>query len=181
MEARAARRSCGLHKIGVMTHYRIRRAEVSDAPIVAHHRVEMFKEMGELPAGAVAPVESTSRARLVEELASGEYRGWLAEAGREVVAGAGALLHKYYPSAANPNGRPTAYILNVYTEPAHRRQGLARRLILEILEWCRAHDIPRASLHASLSGRSVYAQLGFIETNEMRVDAGAARPTPTGT
>jgi ribosomal protein S18 acetylase RimI-like enzyme len=164
-----------------MTHYRIRRAEVSDAPIVAHHRVEMFKEMGELPAGAVAPVESTSRARLVEELASGEYRGWLAEAGGEVVAGAGVLLHKYYPSAANPSGRPTAYILNVYIEPAHRRQGLARRLILEILEWCRAHDIPRASLHASLSGRSVYAQLGFIETNEMRVDAGAARPTPTGT
>ena len=159
-----------------MIDYRIRRAEVADAPIVARHRVEMFREMGELPASVVASVESTSREHLIEDLASGAYQGWLAEAGGEVVAGAGALLHKYYPSAANPRGRPTAYILNVYTDPAHRRQGVARRLIAEILAWCRAHDVPRASLHASASGRSVYAQMGFAETNEMRMDVGAARP-----
>ncbi|HWW87233.1 MAG TPA: GNAT family N-acetyltransferase, partial [Vicinamibacterales bacterium] len=88
----------------------------------------------------------------------------------QVVAGAGVLLHQYYPSRANPRGRPTAYILNVFTEPDHRRQGLAHDLISEILAWCRVHDIPRASLHASRFGRSVYNRLGFKETNEMRLD-----------
>jgi GNAT superfamily N-acetyltransferase len=156
-----------------MPDYRIRQASVSDAPVIARHRVGMFQDMGELAPDEAAIVESTSRRRLVGQLASGEYVGWLAESNGQIVAGAGVLLHQYYPTLANPRGRPTAYILNVYTEPGHRRQGLASQLIAEILAWCRAHDIPRASLHASRFGRSVYERLGFAQTNEMRVDTGA--------
>ena len=159
---------------GDVRHYRIRHASVSDAPVIARHRVGMFQDMGELAPDEVAVVESTSRRRLVGELVSGEYVGWLAETGGEIVAGVGVLLHQYYPTRANPRGRPTAYILNVYTEPGHRRRGLANQLIAEILAWCRTHDIPRASLHASRFGRSVYERLGFAQTNEMRVDSGAA-------
>jgi GNAT superfamily N-acetyltransferase len=157
-----------------MPDYRIRQATVSDALAIARHRVGMFQDMGELAPDEVAVVESASRSRLVGQLVSGEYVGWLAEAGGLVVAGAGVLFHQYYPTRTNPRGRPTAYILNVYTEPGHRRQGLAHQLIAEILDWCRAHDIPRASLHASRFGKSVYERLGFAPTNEMRVDTGAA-------
>jgi GNAT superfamily N-acetyltransferase len=157
-----------------MPDYRIRQATVSDAPIIARHRVGMFLDMGELAPEEVAVVESASRIRLVDQLASGEYIGWLTETSGEVVAGAGVLLHQYYPTRANPRGRPTAYILNVYTELGHRRQGLARQLITEILAWSRAQDIPRASLHTSQFGRSIYERLGFAQTNEMRVDTGAA-------
>jgi GNAT superfamily N-acetyltransferase len=157
-----------------MPEYRIRQASVSDAPVIARHRVGMFQDMGELAPDEAAVVESTSRTRLVGQLVSGEYVGWLAETGGEIVAGAGVLLHEYYPTRANPRGRPTAYILNVYTEPGHRLQGLAHQLIAEILAWCREHDIPRASLHASRFGRSVYERLGFAQTNEMRVDTGTA-------
>jgi GNAT superfamily N-acetyltransferase len=158
----------------LMLDYRIRQATVSDAPVIARHRVKMFQEMGELPPDDAPVVESASRRLLVAQLVSGEYVGWLVEDGGEVVAGAGVLLHEYYPTRANPRGRPTAYILNVYTEPGYRRQGLARQLISEILLWCGAHDIPRASLHASSVGRSVYEQLGFAPSNEMRADTGAA-------
>lgn len=157
-----------------MPHYRIRQATVSDATVIARHRVGMFHDMGELAPDEAAVVESASRTRLVDQLASGEYVGWLAEADGEVVAGAGVLLHQYYPTSANPRGLPTAYILNVYTEAGHRRRGLAHQLIAGILDWCRGHDIPRASLHSSRFGRSVYERLGFTETNEMRMDTGAA-------
>jgi GNAT superfamily N-acetyltransferase len=154
-----------------MPDYLIRRAIVSDASVIARHRVAMFRDLAELEPSDEPGIESASRARLQEQLASGDYVAWLAEApDGTIVAGAGALLHAYYPTRANPRGRPTAYILNVYTEPAHRRQGLARRLISEILTWCRDHDIPRASLHASAYGRSIYEQLGFVSTNEMRVE-----------
>ena len=159
-----------------MSDYRIRQATVSDAPIIARHRVRMFQDMAELEPDEAALVESASGTRLVAQLASGEYVGWLAETRGETVAGAGVLLHQYYPTRANPRGRPTAYILNVYTEPEHRRQGLAHQLISEILAWCRANDIPRASLHASQFGRTVYERLGFVQTNEMRVDTGFLEP-----
>jgi GNAT superfamily N-acetyltransferase len=174
------RKAAGQWQVGraaynvLMPDYRIRQATVSDAPVIARHRAGMFRDMGELAPDEAAAVESASRTRLVGQLGSGEYVGWLAETGGEVVAGAGALLHQYYPTKANPRGRPTAYILNVYTEPGHRRQGLASQLITQILAWCRARDIPRASLHASRLGRSVYERLGFAQTNEMRMDTDAA-------
>jgi GNAT superfamily N-acetyltransferase len=151
-----------------MPTYRIRQAAVSDAPVIARHRVKMFQDIGTLPAGAMRALESASERRLFKDLASGDYVGWLTEADGEIVAGAGLLLHDYYPSRNNLDGRPTAYILNVYTEPQHRRRGLARQLLSEILDWCRAQRIPRASLHASSFGRSVYEQLRFAPTNEMR-------------
>lgn len=152
-----------------MSGYRIRSATAADAAVIAHHRVAMFRDMGE--GGDDERIEAATRERLVEQLASGDYRGWLVEADGAVVAGAGILLHHYYPNAKNPRGRPTAYILNVYTEPAHRSRGLAAGLIETILDWCRAHDVPRASLHASELGRALYERLGFAATNEMRRDS----------
>jgi GNAT superfamily N-acetyltransferase len=150
-----------------VSDYTIRHAAIGDAATIAHHRVEMFRSMG-VTSAALDEVERTTQVRLAEQIPSGEYVGWLVECGGAVVAGAGVLLHQYYPTVTNVRGRPTAYILNVYTEPDHRRRGLARRLVATILDWCRAHDIPRVSLHASAEGRPVYEQLGFNSTNELR-------------
>jgi ribosomal protein S18 acetylase RimI-like enzyme len=60
-------------------------------------------------------------------------------------------------------------ILNVYTEPEYRRQGIARSLMDAALDWCRANGIASVILHASPDGRSLYESLGFQATNEMRI------------
>jgi GNAT superfamily N-acetyltransferase len=155
-----------------MDEYRIRRATGDDATVIARHRTAMFRDMG-TTGDALLSVEIATRERLIRQIPSGEYAGWLAEANGQPVAGAGVLLHHYYPTVTNPRGRPTAYILNVYTDPDHRRRGLARRLIEEIFDWCALHDIPRASLHFSDGSRALYEQLGFSQTNELRVELGA--------
>lgn len=157
---------------------RVRLATVADAAAIAGHRARMFQEMGSLPAAEAPAIEAETRAQLEPLLASGEYLGWLVERDGVIVAGAGIFLHRLLPRHGNPKGRPEAYILNVYTEPAHRKRGLARRLVEEILEWCRDEGIPRASLHASVYGRSIYERLGFAPTNEMRMDTGPAAPKP---
>jgi GNAT superfamily N-acetyltransferase len=160
---------------------RVRLATIGDAAAIAGHRARMFQEMGSLSDAEAPAIEAETRAQLEALLASGEYRGWLIERDNAIVAGAGVFLHRLLPRHGNPEGRPEAYILNVYTEPAHRRRGLARRLIEEILAWCLEQGIPRASLHASVYGRSVYERLGFAPTNEMRMDTGAtelAAPKP---
>jgi hypothetical protein len=46
-----------------MPDYRIRQATVSDAPVIARHRVNMFQDMGELPPDDAPVVESASRSR----------------------------------------------------------------------------------------------------------------------
>ena len=154
-----------------MTGYRIRFACVSDAEVIAQQRVAMFRDMGELenPADAAA-LEASARARLIEQLRSGEYVGWLAEQDATVIGGAGALIHQYHPSPQNLRGRPTAYVLNVYIDPAYRKQGVATALMKAIARWCAEHDIPRISLHTSDAGRRLYERLGFAASNEMRTD-----------
>ena len=154
-----------------MADYRIRLARISDAEVIARQRVAMFRDMGEIenPDDAAA-LESSARARLVEQLGSGEYVGWLAEQDATVIGGAGVLIHQYHPSPQNLRGRPTAYVLNVYIDPSHRKQGVATAVMEAIARWCAEQDIPRISLHTSEGGRRLYERLGFAASNEMRAD-----------
>ena len=54
-------------------------------------------------------------------------------------------------------------------EPEFRRQGLARRLMVTAIAWCRDQGLRSVSLHASDFGRPLYEDLGFRQTNEMRL------------
>ena len=57
----------------------------------------------------------------------------------------------------------------MYTEPHVRRQGLARRILQIMMDWCRANGFASVSLHASTAARPLYESLGFLPTNEMRL------------
>jgi len=59
-------------------------------------------------------------------------------------------------------------ILNMYTEPAFRRQGSARQILETVIVWCRDEGFRSVYLHASGAGRPLYELLGF-EPNEMRL------------
>lgn len=58
----------------------------------------------------------------------------------------------------------------MYTEPSHRRRGLARKIMTAMLDWCLVQGIKRITLHASDEGRPLYEKLGFFQTNEMRFE-----------
>jgi GNAT superfamily N-acetyltransferase len=151
--------------------YLVRRAAAADAAIVARHRVAMFRDMGLVDDDGAA-LEAASCSSLRRGLADGSYTGWLVEYAGAVVAGGGLLLRPLLPRPGHLSGGREAYVLNVYTDPPHRRRGLARRLMETILAWCEAEGVHRVSLHASDDGRELYAALGFAATNEMRRDTG---------
>lgn len=149
---------------------RLRRAMAADLDVILHHRREMFREMG----AASDPVAATkadelSRAFFEKALREGHYYGWLFEdtEGR-VVAGGGVILIEYHPSPSNARER-RPWVVNMYTEPAARRQGLARRLMETMIEWARGEGYSNLFLHASVAGQSLYEGLGFMASNEMRL------------
>jgi GNAT superfamily N-acetyltransferase len=135
---------------------------------IARHRVGMFRDMGMLGDRDAAALAAGSQAYLAIALSDGTYLGWLIEHDGDVVAGAGVVLRPLLPRPDSPHGGEDAEVLNVYTESAHRRRGLARRLVEHVLSWARARGLRRISLHASDDGRPLYEQLGFVPTNEMR-------------
>jgi len=152
-----------------MSDYVIREVRPGDAAVIARHRVSMFLDMGDISESDVPALAAATRDQLEPLIASGEYTGWLAEHEGIVVAGVGVLLHRLLPRAGDLGLRHEAYVLNVYTEPAHRRRGLSRRLMLALIDWCRKQQLTRITLHASKFGRPVYESLGFTPTNEMRL------------
>ena len=157
--------------------FQIRRATVADIEILARHRVGMFRDMGRLQTEQVQPLVDLTRTYLERALPQEEYVGWLAglaESPDRIVAGAGAQVRRVLPFPGRGDRAPhvafgrEAIVMNVYTEPACRRQGLARALMHEILGWARAVKLDSLVLHAAPDGRALYEALGFAATNEMR-------------
>ncbi|CAG0999595.1 MAG: GNAT family N-acetyltransferase [Anaerolinea sp.] len=152
-----------------MTEYTTRMAAVADIPTLVCHRIGMFAEMGYSDQAQLEEMGRRFAIWVRHKMESGLYFTWLAlDPDDHIVAGAGVWLMEWVPHVLGQSEqRP--YVLNVFTEPEHRRRGLARRLMEEILGWCRDHNYELVSLHASDHGRHLYNQLGFTATNEMRL------------
>jgi len=145
----------------------IRAAQAADIEIICEHRRAMFLDMGHT-GRILDPMIAAFRPWLKQRLESGEYRGWLAGNGGEVIAGAGLWLMPWPPHLVAPD-QPRANILNVYTKPEWRGRGVARQLMETILNWCAAQGIRAVILHASDAGKPLYRSMGFEPTNEMRL------------
>jgi len=144
----------------------IRPAALEEAVVIGAQRRAMFFDMGYRD-GLDTMVEAFLP-WVREKMSAGEYLGWFAVAeDGAIAAGAGLWLMDWPPHMIGPGSR-RGNILNVYTDPEYRRQGLARRLTETAIEWCRANGIATVILHASDQGRELYRSLGFEPTNEMR-------------
>jgi ribosomal protein S18 acetylase RimI-like enzyme len=64
------------------------------------------------------------------------------------------------PAASNLSGKE-GYVLNMWTDPAHRRRGIGAAVLREIVAHARAARIGRLRLHATDAGRRLYEQFGF--------------------
>jgi GNAT superfamily N-acetyltransferase len=99
------------------------------------------------------------------------YKAFVAEVDGRVVGSASCQLFAgLYPQALGDQYRKYGYIWGVYVEPAHRGQGLAKKLTLQAIDYLKSLGCTRVILHASPLGKPVYSSLGFSESNEMRLD-----------
>ena len=147
---------------------RLRQASVADLETILHHRRSMFAEMGDGSETELDAMVESARPFVEDALRDGSYRAWLVEADGRVVSGGGVAIVPYQPTPLDPVAR-RAFVLNMYTEPSHRRQGLAKLVLQAIVSWCREQGLKAVLLHASDAGRPLYRQMGFEPTNEMKL------------
>jgi GNAT superfamily N-acetyltransferase len=139
--------------------YRVRPATVDDLDIVVHHRLAMFGDMGvEIDAAAVGPA---FRAWLLQMMPAGVYHGWVVETPTEGVVAGGGLTVIPWPPGPKALGDRLAFVYNVFTEPPHRRRGLARLIMEAIHDWCLRERIGVVALNASPQARQLYESLGY--------------------
>ena len=142
--------------------YRVRPATLADAAVLVRHRIAMFTDM-QVPLDAEA-LDPAFHAWLAETMPPGTYRAWLAEtAGGEVAAGGGITIIPWPPGPRYAGDR-LAFVYNVYTEPPHRRRGLARLIMETIHDWCRDAGITSVALNSSRDGKPLYESMGYAES-----------------
>ena len=75
---------------------------------------------------------------------------------------------EFMPTFSHPTGK-RAPLMNVYTAPDYRGQGIARRIVEWLLEEAKCRGITEISLDATASGRPLYRKLGFQDSEECMV------------
>jgi ribosomal protein S18 acetylase RimI-like enzyme len=146
----------------------IRQATSRDIPDVVRLRRRMYEDMQYTDVSALEQSARLNETYLQKAIPEGSFRAWLACHDAQVIASAAVLIS---PWPAHPYDQECrrATILNVCTDPAYRRRGIARQLMVTIIAWCKREGFARVSLHASEAGRHLYESLGFEATNEMRL------------
>ncbi len=147
---------------------KLRSATLADLPVILNHRRAMFQEMGGDYRRQLSQFDQASHAYFQSALQNGSYFGLLGEMEGSIIAGGGVIVAPWPGSPLNFDPR-RAWILNIYVDPAHRRQGFARAVMAALIDWCKENGFQSVSLHASEHGRSLYEKFGFRPTNEMRL------------
>jgi GNAT superfamily N-acetyltransferase len=147
---------------------RIREATLNDIPDLLRHRRGMYEDMGYDDEASLVAMTETSRPYVRDAMTNGTQHAWVAVIDNRVVGGGLVIVS---PWLSHPYDRQCRQVtvLNMYVEPEFRRQGIARRLMQTMIDWCRKEGFVNVSLHASKSGRPLYESLGFEPTTEMRL------------
>lgn len=145
--------------------YPIRVATIDEIDVLIDLRLAMFNAMGyegHVLERAIIPM----RNYFEQHMPTGAFRIWVAEHQGKPIASIGLVIHSIPPSPKNLVGKE-AYVMNLITLPKYRRRGIAKRLLLHILDVVRCEGIPSASLHGTAAGRPLYEQLGFTISGDV--------------
>jgi GNAT superfamily N-acetyltransferase len=147
----------------------IRHATLWDLPVLVRQRRQMFIEMGVQDPARLDAADRAYAAWVRDLRRRRRFVAFLAVDGTRRPAAGGALwLREVQPSPGYLGGI-LPYLMSVYTDPGHRRCGLATRIVRAAIRWSREHGYPGIFLHASRTGQHLYERLGWTRTSEYRL------------
>ena len=140
-----------------------RRATMDDVEILVERRMAMRAEREESACPiAIGDFEAITREYFLKHIPDETFIAWLAVEDGEVIATSGMCVYDVPPTYANNPGK-VAYLVNMYTVPEYRGQGIASRLLELLMDEARERGCGRVTLNTSKAGRSVYEKYGFID------------------
>jgi len=143
-------------KITAMIEYR--RADITDLDALVEQRFLFLRDVH--PDMNMESLRESVRDYYAETIPTGECVYWLVSESNRVIGGGGWALRRHAPGYQLRTGI-SAYVFNMYTEPAYRKQGFDREIMVRLLDDARQRGIVRVDLHATELGRTVYEKLGF--------------------
>ena len=100
-----------------------------------------------------------------EYFLKGDQTTFLAKDAGKVVGCASISYVSVMPTFSHPTGK-RAHLMNVYVKEAFRGQGIARKMVMRLIDEARERGCSEISLDATDCGRPLYAKLGFTNNAE---------------
>ena len=141
-----------------------KRADLNGLEALVSSRIKVLIAANKLPEDTdMSLIEQQSRDYYKQSLADGTHTAYLVYDGDDIIAAGGVSYYRVMPTCDVPTGRK-AYIMNMYTDPRYRRQGIAYKTLSLLVEDAKSKGVDFISLEATDMGRPLYEKYGFVGT-----------------
>ena len=110
-------------------------------------------------------VEEESYAYYRRALENREHNAYLVYDNGIFIGAGGVSFYQVMPTYHNPTGKK-AYIMNMYTAPEYRRQGIAIHTLDLLVSDARQQGVSQIALEATDMGRPLYEKYGFVKMED---------------
>lgn len=145
----------------------IRQATADDMELLMKWRMEVLHEVFAIPENHPTEKLEAENSKYYERaLRTEEHIACFAWVENQIVGCGGICLYQEMPSPDNPDGR-CAYLMNIYTRPEVRKQGIGEAIITWLVSRASDLGISKIYLETSKAGKSLYTKMGFAPMPDM--------------
>ena len=150
--------------------FEYKKATMKDVDELVRTRIIVLRAANKLSDDVdMSLVEKESYAYYRHALKTGEHIAYLVYDNGKFIGAGGVSFYQVMPTYHNPTGKK-AYIMNMYTNPEYRRQGIAYHTLDLLIKDAREQGISHITLEATDMGRPLYERYGFVKMeNEMEL------------
>ena len=140
-------------------------ASKDDLPLLMKSRLEMLKEVNSLSDDHIFDKEFVQRS---SSYFQNPDQTTVLAIDEDVIGCATMCYVDVMPTFDHPTGK-RAHLMNVYTNPRYRGQGIASEMLDILLDEAKRKGVTEISLDATEAGRPLYKKFGFRDSEEYMV------------
>ena len=146
--------------------FEYKRATMEDIDELVRTRIIVLRAANKLSDDEdMSVVEEESYAYYRRALESSEHIAYLVYDNRKFIGAGGVSFYQVMPTYHNPTGKK-AYIMNMYTAPEYRRQGIAINTLDLLVKDAKEQGALQIALEATDMGRPLYERYGFVKMED---------------
>lgn len=147
-------------------NYEYKKATIADIDELIRTRIIVLRAANNLSDDVdMSVVEKESYEYYKRALETGEHIAYLVYDKENFIGAGGVSFYQVMPTYHNPTGRK-AYIMNMYTAPEYRRQGIAINTLDLLVKDARRQGVRQIALEATDMGRPLYEKYGFVKMED---------------